>query len=225
MQLAQFKYYLTWLYQSITALAPCLLTGLLAGVLVLALGALIARFLLWEWLLSFEESCLLTIKEWSNPALDRLMFALTWLAQGEITIPVLLAVTGILLYRNQAFPSLILIIALGGSWILNSIFKACFRRKRPDLWVAAKPMIDYSYPSGHSMSAISFYGLLAVILTQALGIPLGITASIAILVTLGVGFSRMYLGVHWPTDVLSGWIVGGIWLGSCLYGLFQVGGA
>jgi undecaprenyl-diphosphatase len=84
--------------------------------------------------------------------------------------------------------------------------------------------MDYSYPSGHAMSAISFYGLLAANLTHCLSIPLGITAPLATGLTLGVGFSRVYLGVHWPTDVLSGWIAGGIWLGACLYGLIQIGG-
>jgi undecaprenyl-diphosphatase len=84
--------------------------------------------------------------------------------------------------------------------------------------------MDYSYPSGHSMSAISFYGLLAAILTQSLSIPLGLTVPLAAFLTLGVGFSRMYFGVHWPTDVLSGWVAGGIWLVSCLYGLVQISG-
>jgi undecaprenyl-diphosphatase len=84
--------------------------------------------------------------------------------------------------------------------------------------------MDYSYPSGHAMSAISFYGLLAANLTQFLSIPLGITATLATGLTLGVGFSRVYLGMHWPTDVLSGWVAGGIWLAACLYGLVQIGG-
>ncbi|PZV12457.1 MAG: phosphatase PAP2 family protein [Leptolyngbya sp.] len=84
--------------------------------------------------------------------------------------------------------------------------------------------MDYSFPSGHSMSAISFYGLLAASFTAFFSVPLVITTTVAMVVTLGVGFSRMYLGVHWPTDVLSGWVAGGIWLGACLQGLSQIGG-
>jgi undecaprenyl-diphosphatase len=203
---------------------PYLLAGLIAGALTLAMGVFLARFLLWDWLLPLEESCLLTLKAWANPTLDRYMTAITWLAQGEITIPILIAIGGILVYRNEAVATLVLAIGLSGSWLLNGIFKSLFRRKRPDLWASPERPMDYSYPSGHAMSAISFYGLLAANLTHCLSIPLGITAPLATGLTLGVGFSRVYLGVHWPTDVLSGWIAGGIWLGACLYGLIQIGG-
>ena len=215
---------LYWLFQSLLAFMPYLLAGLIAGALTLAMGVFLARFLLWDWLLPLEESCLLTLKAWANPTLDRYMTAITWLAQGEITIPILIAIGGILVYRNEAVATLVLAIGLSGSWLLNGIFKSLFQRKRPDLWASPQRPMDYSYPSGHAMSAISFYGLLAANLTHCLSIPLGITAPLATGLTLGVGFSRVYLGVHWPTDVLSGWIAGGIWLGACLYGLIQIGG-
>jgi undecaprenyl-diphosphatase len=215
---------LYWLFQSLLAFVPYLLAGLLAGAIALAMGVFIARFLLWDWLLPLEESWLLTLKAWSNPTLDRYMTAITWLAQGEITIPILIAIGGILVYREKAVVALVLAIGLSGSWLLNGIFKSLFRRKRPDLWASSKRPMDYSYPSGHAMSAISFYGLLAASLTHCLSIPLGVTATLATGLTLGVGFSRVYLGVHWPTDVLSGWVAGGIWLAACLYGLVQIGG-
>lgn len=215
---------LYWLFQSLLAFVPYLLAGLLAGAIALAMGVFIARFLLWDWLLPLEESWLLTLKAWSNPTLDRYMTAITWLAQGEITIPILIAIGGILVYREKAVVALVLAIGLSGSWLLNGIFKSLFRRKRPDLWASSKRPMDYSYPSGHAMSAISFYGLLAASLTHSLSIPLGVTATLATGLTLGVGFSRVYLGVHWPTDVLSGWVAGGIWLAACLYGLVQIGG-
>ncbi len=222
--MAEFSTRLYWLFQSLTGFVPYLLGGLIAGAIALAVGVFFARFLLWDWLLPFEESCLLTLKSWANPTLDRYMTALTWLAQGEITIPLLIIIGGILVYRNEAVAALVLAIGLGGSWLLNGIFKSFFRRKRPDLWASSQRLMDYSYPSGHAMSAISFYGLLAANLTFCLRVPLSITASLAGALTLGVGFSRVYLGMHWPTDVLSGWIAGGIWLGACLYGLVQIGG-
>ena len=222
--MAEFNTRLYWLLKSLIAFMPYLLAGLLSGIIVLAISVFLARFLLWDWLLPFEESCLLTLKSWTNPTLDRYMTAITWLAQGEITIPILLVIGSILIYRNNAVAALVLAISLSGSWLLNGIFKSLFRRKRPDLWASSKRPMDYSYPSGHAMSAISFYGLLAANLTQCLSVSLVITATMAASLTLGVGFSRVYLGVHWPTDVLSGWVAGGIWLGACLYGLGQIGG-
>ncbi|HEY9597036.1 MAG TPA: hypothetical protein V6D33_05150, partial [Cyanophyceae cyanobacterium] len=124
---------LYWLFQSFLAFMPYLLAGLLAGAIALAMGVFIARFLLWDWLLPLEESCLLTLKAWANPTLDRYMTAITWLAQGEITIPILIAIGGILVYRHEAVATLVLAIGLSGSWLLNGIFKSLFRRKRPDL--------------------------------------------------------------------------------------------
>lgn len=214
---------LYWFLQSLIAFMPYLLLGLLAGALVLAIGAFLARFLLLDWLRPFEESCLLGLKAQANPTLDRYMNAVTWLAQGEVTIPLLIVIGGILIYRNDAITAFVLAIGLSGSWLLNSIFKSFFRRERPDLWEAPKRPMDYSFPSGHAMSAISFYGLLAASLTACFSIPWGITIPVAAALALGVGISRMYLGVHWPTDVLSGWIAGGIWLGACLQGLMHIG--
>lgn len=212
------------LLQFLVAFMPYLLGGLLAGSLVLGLGVLLARYLLWQWLLEFEKSLLLAARERANPWLDLWMTIVTFLAQGQVTIPITLLLSSILIYRHESALALILVITLSGSWFLNDIFKSFFRRKRPDLWASPNRPLDYSYPSGHSMSAASFYGLLAVYFSQWFAIPLAITLTVAVGISLGVGFSRLYLGVHWPTDVLSGWIAGGIWLATCLYGLYQIRG-
>lgn len=214
---------LHWIVQSLIAFVPYLLSGLLAGSLVLAVSVWLARHLLWDWLLPFEESLLLALKDRANPVLDRYMTGLSLLAQGEVTLPLLVLIGGILVYCHEAVSALILAIVLSGSWLLNGIFKSLFRRQRPDLWASSKRPMDYSYPSGHSMSAISFYGLLAVYLTHWLSIPLSMTLAVAGGLSTGVGFSRLYFGVHWPTDVLSGWLAGCIWLVACLYGLVRIG--
>ncbi|NJR40431.1 MAG: hypothetical protein HC781_18370 [Leptolyngbyaceae cyanobacterium CSU_1_4] len=91
---------LYWLFQSLIDFTPYLLAGLLAGAVVLSVCVFLARFWLWKWLLPFEESCLLALKAQANPTLDRYMTAVTWLAQGEITIPLLVMIGGILVYRN-----------------------------------------------------------------------------------------------------------------------------
>lgn len=213
-----------WLGQALIAFLPYWLVGLMAGATVLTLGVFLGRVLLVDQLRPLEELCLLNLKKLANPARDRIATAVTYLAQGEVTIPLLVGMGGVLLYRGEAAAALGLILGLCGSWLLNSVFKSFFRRQRPELWESAKRPMDYSFPSGHSMSAVSFYGLLAASLSAYFGVSLAITIPVAAAVTVGVGLSRLYLGVHWPTDVLSGWLAGGIWLGACLRGLTRISG-
>ena len=214
---------LSWLIQSLITFTPYFLGGLGVGSIVLALGVFLARYLLWKWLLPIEKTILLFCKDHAKPYLTSSMIVMTFLAQGQVTIPLLIFIGGLLIYGHKSAAALVLVMNLSGSWLLNGIFKSFFRRQRPDLWASPDRPMDYSYPSGHSMSAISFYGLLAIYFTRFFAIPILVTAAIASLISLLVGFSRVYLGVHWPTDVLSGWLAGLIWLIACFYGLAQLG--
>ena len=214
---------LSWLIQSLISFTPYFLGGLGVGSIVLALGVFLARYLLWKWLLPIEKTILLFCKDHAKPYLTSSMIVMTFLAQGQVTIPLLIFIGGLLIYRHESAAALVLVMNLSGSWLLNGIFKSFFRRQRPDLWASPDRPMDYSYPSGHSMSAISFYGLLAIYFTHFFAIPIPLTAAIASLISLLVGFSRVYLGVHWPTDVLSGWLAGLIWLIACFYGLSKLG--
>lgn len=211
--------HLYWLGQALIRFIPYFIGGLVAGAIVLASNVFFARYLLWQWLLPTEKSILLSLNARGNPLVSRWMVAITYLAQGQVTIPLLLLSGGLLIWHHESAAALILAINLSGSWFLNGIFKSFFRRQRPDLWASPNRPMDYSYPSGHSMSAISFYGLLAFYGTYFLGIPLLVTVASAVFISTIVGFSRVYLGVHWPTDVLSGWMAGLIWLLACVYGL------
>ena len=214
---------LSWLIQSLISFTPYFLGGLGVGSIALALGVFLARYLLWKWLLPIEKAILFFCKDHAKPYLTASMVVMTFLAQGQVTIPLLIFIGGLLIYRHESAAALVLVMNLSGSWLLNGIFKSFFRRQRPDLWASPDRPMDYSYPSGHSMSAISFYGLLAIYFTRFFAIPIPATAAIASLISLLVGFSRVYLGVHWPTDVLSGWLAGLIWLIACFYGLAQLG--
>ena len=214
---------LSWLIQSLISFTPYFLGGLGVGSIVLALGVFLARYLLWKWLLPIEKAILLFFKDHARPYLTSSMIVMTFLAQGQVTMPLLIFIGGLLIYRHESAAALVLVMNLSGSWLLNGIFKSFFRRQRPDLWASPDRPMDYSYPSGHSMSAISFYGLLAIYFTHFFAIPITVTAAIASSISLLVGFSRVYLGVHWPTDVLSGWLAGLIWLIACFYGLAKLG--
>lgn len=132
---------------------------------------------------------------------------------GLITVAV---VIWLLLMRKLWTAVLVLVSVLGGV-LISSLLKSGFARPRPDLAPHADIVHTLSFPSGHSMSAAVVYLTLAALLTRAqphrrLKIYL---VSVAVTLTLLVGLSRVYLGVHWPSDVIAGWSVGSGWALLC----------
>ena len=121
---------------------------------------------------------------------------------------------GLLVWRKHYSLAWLIIILVGGSAILNEILKFIFRRARPELLLGGQHLSSYSFPSGHATGSICFYGFLIWLSFHFIKIPwlkwLAIAG--AVIMILLVGFSRIYLGVHYPTDVLGGFLSGGSWL-------------
>jgi undecaprenyl-diphosphatase len=112
---------------------------------------------------------------------------------------------------------LVVLGAIVGGFVLSAALKYGFDRARPDLVPHGSHVYTASFPSGHSMMAAVTYLTLAALLARTqdrwrVRILLLATAAV---VTVLVGFSRVYLGVHWPTDVLAGWIIGSAWAIVC----------
>jgi undecaprenyl-diphosphatase len=108
-------------------------------------------------------------------------------------------------------------VAVVGSEILDEILKLVFHRARPVPFFGTDPA-SYSFPSGHAMSSLCFYGVLAgLISAQIHSLRARILIWIASVVLIaGIGLSRIYLGVHYPTDVIAGYLAGGIWVNTLL---------
>jgi undecaprenyl-diphosphatase len=109
--------------------------------------------------------------------------------------------------------------ALVGGPIIENILKRSIRRPRPEFAAAFLHGFSYSFPSGHAMNSTIAYGMLAYILvtlwTRRSASKVGIVL-FTVLLVLGIGFSRLYLGVHYLSDVLGGFAVGSVWLAACI---------
>jgi undecaprenyl-diphosphatase len=148
----------------------------------------------------------------SSPALDAVMNGLTTLGSSLVVVPICVIV-GVLLIARRRYGSLLFVaVALSGSLVIDFVMKLIFQRPRPKLDYAAV-LPDYSFPSGHSMNGVAFYVALALVAWAIFGRRVGIAATIvAALVAIGIGISRIYLGYHYLTDVVGGWLAGIAWL-------------
>jgi undecaprenyl-diphosphatase len=122
----------------------------------------------------------------------------------------------LLLAKSPAAALLVLVAVLGGLAI-NSLLKIQFARPRPDLFVPAAKVFTASFPSGHAAYSAITYMTLAALLARTTGcLRLRIYfVAVAVALTFMIGVSRVYLGVHYPTDILAGWCVGSAWALLC----------
>ena len=142
---------------------------------------------------------------------------LTALGSPTVLGLTVLAVTGYLvlhgLYRNGLF----IFIASAGGWVLNWLLKAAFERTRPDIVPHLREVMSSSFPSGHALTSAAVYLTLGALLMRIAEGRLAkyYCIAIAMFLTFLVGSSRVFLGVHYPTDVVAGWLIGMTWALLC----------
>jgi undecaprenyl-diphosphatase len=140
-------------------------------------------------------------------------------ALGGFTVLTVITVlaAGYLLAARRPRTALFLAGSAALGALLNTGLKALYARSRPDLVAHLVGTHSASFPSGHAMNSATVFLILAVIIarTQSSRAVRIYLVAAAIVLTLTVGFSRVYLGVHWPTDVAAGWAVGGTWAVLC----------
>lgn len=132
------------------------------------------------------------------------------------------AITSVFLwfYRKDRWGAMFMIVANAGGGLLVMLLKYVFQRPRPSI-NPAYDGIGFSFPSGHATGSIVLYGFLIYLIARERKLMIGRIAAIIglLFLIIFVGFSRVYLDVHYPSDILGGFAVGTIWLLFCLFSL------
>ncbi|MBR8831116.1 MAG: phosphatase PAP2 family protein [Chlorogloea purpurea SAG 13.99] len=144
------------------------------------------------------------------------MLTITRLGDPEIVVVIVAIFLGWLVWKRYFQEAKIFILACLGAFILNTQMKLVFGRIRPELWTRLIKETSYSFPSGHALGSLVLYGIIAYLLSQHYPRWEKLFYCLAVILIGIIGFSRLYLGVHWPTDIIAGYVTGFLWLVICI---------
>ncbi|MBD0335126.1 MAG: phosphatase PAP2 family protein [Cyanobacteria bacterium Co-bin13] len=164
----------------------------------------------------FDEAILLWIHQFANPLLDQIMLAVTRLGDPSTVIPLTFIGLIWLWWKWQRRVAAIFGLTCVGGAVLSTGLKIFFGKPRPRLWPQLITENAYSFPSGHALGSMVLYGFSAYLLAQRFPGHKRLIFGVAALLIGSIGFSRLYLGVHWPTDVIAGYSVGFLWISVCI---------
>ncbi len=194
------------------------------GLRVLA-GLAVAALLLWgfaeltEEVLegdtqAFDEAVRTLLHAHASSTLTTAMKAATTLGSVEVLAGCTVIALAALWAAGRRRSPLLLAVTMAGAAGLNWVLKVSFRRERPDPFFDVVAPSSYSFPSGHALFSLCFYGALAALLAarmDRLGARIAMLTAAAVLV-VSIGVSRIYLGVHYPSDVIAGYLAALVWV-------------
>ncbi len=194
--------------QSRLALSVCAGAALTFVLLAMAVGA--------GATMPFDNGVRAMIHAQAAAYLTPIATGASFLGRLAVLIPATILIAGGFYLRRRRWAALALGTAMGGAIALNELLKTVIHRPRPPPFYGVDPE-SFSFPSGHAFFALTFCGaLLLVFASHRKLTPLG--AVLGAILVVAIGWSRIYLGVHYPSDVAAGYLAGTAWL-AALYGL------
>src|SRR5918996_5417352 len=203
-----------WLAERLTVVsAAWLAAGLASSAFVIWASTELADVVVEGESRAFDKAALLWIHSTFPSWLEGPMRIVTALGYYWFVLALLVAVVILFYRRGWKLSAMLLLVSTAGSAVLTTVLKGVFQRARPELFDSGYHASFYSFPSGHATVAVGFYGMLTLVLAYRLrGTARWTLAVSGILVVLLIGFSRLYLGVHYPTDVVAGYLATLLWL-------------
>ena len=194
---------------SVTALIGAIFCVLLTlGFAWLAKGVFSDRFV------AIDDGVITWLHNYWGPASDNFMLFFTTIGEVWVLGPLIAVAAYALTRYGRWIDAAGLVMAGAGAGLLNLLLKNIFERARPNLFDGPIHLTTYSFPSGHAMGSIAVYGMLAFVgarLTNHRLLRYTIVL-VAALIVFFIGLSRVFFGVHYPTDVIGGYLAGAIWL-------------
>lgn len=190
--------------------------------LLTSLGIAAGALILFGWLaeevmegdtVQFDATIRTAVHNHAAPLLTSIMQGFSFLGSvGWVASFCVLVICACLYFKRRRMATF-LAIAMVGATTLDSVLKLAFHRLRPVAYYGVSPR-SYSFPSGHALGSLCFYGILAAVLSDRMTsrkqkFLIWLTAA---LLVASIGFSRIYLGVHYPSDVIAGYLAGAVWV-------------
>lgn len=155
--------------------------------------------------LTAERAFLWSLRTYAEPMIGEIADEVSTL----VTV-ISLCILAYLMYLRLWRVAFFWLVAIGGAAILGSLIKTVIQRTRPDLWLAVFPHTSFGFPSGHATQSMAIALASVILLRGKNWAPMAVAAGVGFV--LLVGASRMYLGYHYPTDILAGWMLSFAWV-------------
>ena len=179
------------------------------AVLASVLFVVLARAIGLPWMVELDRATELAVhRHLDSAAGDAWAATASFLGMNVMVLAAVVAVAGLALVRRRRIVAAIVVVDAALVLVADVVLKLVFARERPALFEKIARPTDYSFPSGHAMTAMGIWGVIAAVLCVLYPRARRTVIAIAVPVIASIGLSRIYFGVHWPFDVLGGFLAG-----------------